>query len=261
MMARAAAGLLVSLLIALAARRAHMLSRSGVLAAAVIGTAAIAAGWRWGALLVAYFVVASLLSRLLGGVNSARVRRIVAKDGPRDAWQVMANGGMFALCALGTLLPHGAASFALAALGALAASSSDTWATEIGTRFGGTPLSLRRLRAAPAGTSGAVSIVGSIGMLGGAAFVAGAARALDLHWALVPIFLGGVAGAVTDTVVGALGQEKRWCNRCNESTERAVHPCGAAPRLRSGMPGVDNDAVNMLASFVGAAVAVAMAGL
>lgn len=261
MIVRLVAGLVVSLLIALAARRTRLLSRTGVFAATLVGAAAIAAGWRWGALLIAYFVAASVLSRVLKGGNTALVRRIVAKGGKRDAWQVMANGGMFALCALGTLLPRGSASFALAALGALAASSSDTWATEIGTRFGGMPVSLRGLATVPAGTSGAVSIVGCIGMLAGAAFIAIGARALDLHWAIVPIFLGGVAGAATDTLVGALWQEQRWCNRCNEATERIVHPCGATTVLRSGMPGVDNDAVNMLASFVGAAVAVAMIGL
>lgn len=261
MLARAVAGLVLSLLIALASRRARLLSRSGTVAATAVGTAAIAAGWRWGALLIGYFVAASLLSRLLKGGNAARVRRIVSKGGPRDAWQVMANGGMFALCALGTLLPVRAAPFALAALGALAASSADTWATEIGTRLGGTPLSLRGLRAVPAGTSGAVSIVGSLGMVAGAAFVAIAARVLDLHWAIVAIFLGGLAGALADTVVGALWQERRWCDRCNEATERSVHPCNHRTVLRGGMPGVDNDAVNMLASFAGAAVAVAVAGL
>ncbi|MGH7635177.1 MAG: DUF92 domain-containing protein, partial [Gemmatimonadaceae bacterium] len=46
----------MAIAIALAAWRAGSLNRSGTLAAIVVGTLAIAAGWSWGALLIIYFV-------------------------------------------------------------------------------------------------------------------------------------------------------------------------------------------------------------
>ena len=52
---RLAAGLLAAAAIALVARRAGSLSTSGAIAATLVGTAAVAAGWHWGALLVVYF--------------------------------------------------------------------------------------------------------------------------------------------------------------------------------------------------------------
>ncbi|OYV65578.1 MAG: hypothetical protein B7Z72_12170, partial [Gemmatimonadetes bacterium 21-71-4] len=57
-------GLAVALLIAGAARRTRALSPSGAVAAALVGTAAVAAGWDWGALLVAFFLTSTLLSRV-----------------------------------------------------------------------------------------------------------------------------------------------------------------------------------------------------
>src|SRR3954464_8873352 len=96
---RAAVGLLAAIAIALAARRAGSLANSGAFAAVLVGTAAVAAGWSWGALLVLYFVSSSALSHAGGAEKERRTSGVVAKGGARDAVQVIANGGVFALCA------------------------------------------------------------------------------------------------------------------------------------------------------------------
>src|SRR3954469_35884 len=145
--------------VALAAHRAGSLSRSGAVAATVIGTAAVSAGWAWGALLIIYFVASSLLSRFRSREKAARTKGMVEKGGQRDATQVMANGGVFALCAVAGALSPAPFSFILAtgALCALSAATADTWATEIGTLFGGTPRSVLTFQNVAAGTSGGVS--------------------------------------------------------------------------------------------------------
>ena len=254
-LARAALGLLVAAAIALAGRRGRTLSTSGAVAATLVGTAAVAAGWGWGALLILYFAASAVLSRLGAAEKDRRTGTIVAKSGARDARQVLANGGPFALCALGTLGgPSPATAFAVAAAGALAASTADTWATEIGTLATGTARSLRGWRAVPAGTSGGITVAGTAAMIAGALFVAGVARLLGLTDALAAVTVAGSAGALVDTVAGATVQDRRWCDACGLATERAVHDCGLATRHVGGITRVDNDVVNLIATVTGALV-------
>jgi uncharacterized protein (TIGR00297 family) len=260
MLARLAAGFVIAAVIALAARRAGSLSTSGALAAIVIGSASIAAGWTWGALLVLFFVASSLLSRAGGATKDRRTGGIIAKAGPRDATQVLANGAVFALCALGAALGTLASTvpLAAAAAGALAAATADTWATEIGTLLGGTPRAVLTWRPVPPGTSGGMSAAGTAAMVAGALCIAFAARALALTDALAAVTAGGCAGALADTLAGATLQECRWCDACALATERHVHDCGAPTRRTGGLAAMDNDAVNLLATIVGATVAAAV---
>jgi uncharacterized protein (TIGR00297 family) len=259
-LARALPGLVAAGAVALAAWRAGSLSGSGAAAAMAVGTAAVSAGWAWGVLLVLYFVLSSALSRAGGAEKERRIGGVVAKGGARDAVQVLANGGVFALCALAVPLAGShVGEVAAAAAGALAAAAADTWATEVGVLFGGAPRALRTLRPVPAGTSGAVSAAGMAAMVCGALSVALAARALGLVDAVIAVTVAGCAGAVADTILGATMQERRWCDRCGLATERPMHDCGAPTRRAGGLARVDNDVVNLAATAVGAVVALLLA--
>ncbi len=256
-LARAAAGLTTAALVALMARRAGALSASGAIAAALVGTAAVIAGWRWGILVIAYFTAASLLTHVGMELKQRRTGPVVAKRGERDALQVLANGGVFSIVVLlATSFPLPGAA---AAGGALAAASADSWATEIGTLSVAPPRSVLNFCAVPAGTSGAVSVPGSCAMLAGAAFIALAARLLDVSHAMIAVTIGGLAGGIADTILGATVQERRWCATCERDTERRVHDCGALTELSGGLRWLDNDAVNLVATLVGAAVAAGVA--
>ena len=253
MLLRAAVGLVVATFIALVATRAHALSRSGAVAAVLVGTASTAAGYGWGALLIVYFVASTALSRFGRARKEARTASVVAKVGARDALQVLANGGIFAAAAL--------LDAPIAALGALAASTADTWATEIGTLIGGTPRSIRTGKAVSAGTSGGITLPGSLAMAAGALFVAIAATGLALPKAIGVVTGAGIAGALADSLLGATLQERRWCATCATSSERRVHDCGTATTLSGGLEWMDNDVVNLAATAVGALVAAALAAL
>lgn len=237
-----AIGLLGAAAIAFAARRAGALSTSGAVAATTVGSMTATAGWRWAALLILYFLTSSALSRLTRIPGD-----IVAKAGPRDARQVVANGGVFAVCAV-----LGETS---AALGALAAATADTWSTEIGMRFGGTPRMLFTRQPVSAGTSGGISRIGSMAAFGGAIFIDLMAGSLRLSPALGAITFGGLIGAFSDSAIGATVQERRHCRGCDRPTERRVHACGMSTVHVGGVRGMDNDLVNLLATVVGAAVA------
>lgn len=238
--------------------RARSLNASGAIAATLVGTATVAAGWDWGALLIAFFATSTLLSRAGRDRKSARTGAIVAKGGDRDAIQVLANGGIFAVCAL-LFAATSAPPWAALGLGALAASTADTWATEVGTLAAHAPRSILTWRPVPAGTSGGITVPGTAAALAGAAALALLAAALG--WparVATAAAIGGVAGALADSLLGATVQSHRRCPVCNAATERDVHPCGTRTVPAGGWPWLDNDAVNALCGVVGAAVAVAV---
>ena len=262
-LSRLLAGLATSAAIALGARRAGALTGSGTLAAIAVGTTCVAAGWAWAALLILYFVVAAGWSRAGAEAKARLTSGVLAKGGERDATQVLANGGIFAVAALMASLssPPLATLLAAAALGALAASSADTLATEVGTLLGGTPRSVIGWRAVPPGTSGGVTTAGTTAMIAGAALVAVAARAMGLTDSPGAVVAGGIAGAAIDSFAGALIQERRWCPACDLATERGIHDCGTATTRAGGLAWLDNDGVNLLATIAGAAVAAALSRL
>jgi uncharacterized protein (TIGR00297 family) len=256
---RAVAGFFLAMAIASGARAAHALSPSGVFAATLIGTLAIAAGFNWGILLIAYFVVTPLLSKWGEDEKERRTGAVVAKGGARDAMQVLANGAVFALAAAAFIVDPSDRWVALGA-GGLAVSASDTFATEIGTLLGASPRSVLTWRAVPAGTSGGVSAAGTVAALLGAAIIGWIVILLGFPRATgVSVAVGGLAGSTLDSLVGATLQARRWCPRCDTVTERTVHVCGAETERRGGIPFLDNDLVNLLSSVIGGLLAVLLA--
>jgi uncharacterized protein (TIGR00297 family) len=253
-LARALIGAVLSVFVALAARSTRMLATSGAIAGAVIGTTSIAAGWSWGVLLLSLFASASALSRLGEREKAERVGQVVEKGGERDAGQVLANGGLFAIAALGSLVVPSPIWYAIGA-GALAASTADTWATEVGTFAGDDPISIISGRRVPPGTSGGITLVGTAAGVGGALFIGAVAALANWPVSFVAVALGGVAGALADSLLGATLQARRWCDPCATATERLVHSCGTPTRHAGGLVGFDNDAVNAACSGVGALIA------
>ncbi len=259
--------ILLTAAIVIAAWRSGSLAGNGAVAALLIGLVALRVQWSWGAFLLAWFVLASLLSRIGRARKAVRTAGVVAKGDRRDARQVLANGGVFALCGAGVYsalaigFPADTTVLTTAAAAALAAAGADTWATEVGTLVGGTPWSVREARRVPVGTSGAITASGTLGALFGGVAIAGIAVAVGMLPAanVIAVAIGGFVGALADTVVGAWWQEQRTCAACGQSTECLVHRCGATTVRVRGVAGLDNDLVNGICTVVGAAVATAIA--
>jgi uncharacterized protein (TIGR00297 family) len=174
---------------------------------------------------------------------------------------VLANGGVATACAVAWGCSH-EPRFALAFAGAYAAATADTWGTEIGTLARRRPRSILTLQPIPTGLSGGVTIPGTLGELAGALWLA-VAGTLGLALAgtsaqLAPLAIGGIAGATTDSLLGATVQELRRCDRCERTCETDPHACGTPTRLVRGVPGFGNDLVNLLATLAGSAVAFAL---
>lgn len=233
----AAAG--VGVLVVIIAGRLGWLTRTGQVAAALVGAAVLAGTGAFGlGLLITFFLTSSALSRY----------RITAKlgadkPGGRSAAQVFSNGGAaaaFSLLALARWVPE--AHYALA--GAIAAATADTWATEIGSSGSWPTWSvIGEGRVAP-GRSGGVSIPGTAAAGLGAALIGLLAGQLygepsgtgGTHPDWVKLMLAaGMAGMLVDSVLGATLED-----RC---------------RL------LDNDQVNAACTLVGAAVALLLVPL
>lgn len=237
-------------LVAAGAWRLGALTTGGAVAAAAVGTAALLAGLSWALLLLFFFVSSTALSRLEQPGDGVRS---MLRDGPRNAKQVLANGAIFAVAALGYIVQDGSLWTAIGA-GAMAAATADTWSTEVGTRCGGTPRHILRLTRLPKGASGGITLVGSAAAVVGAWLTSAVARGLQFDVAATAIVAGGLTGAFADSVLGATVQERRWCDTCGVSTERPVHTCGASTRVSGGWRRFDNDAVNLTSIGIGALV-------
>jgi uncharacterized protein (TIGR00297 family) len=251
---RAIAGGFLAVSATFVARRTLTLSTSGAVASVIVGTLAIAAGWTWGLLLVSFFVTTSALTRLGQRKKAELVSPVVQPGGERNARQVLANGGIYAIAALGSLVFPAPVWYAMGA-GALAASTADTWATEVGTLVGGEPVSIISARKVPPGTSGGVTLLGTMAEVAGALFIAAGATLANWPVPFAAVALGGMTGALADSILGGLVQDRRWCDLCAKSTERLVHSCGTPTRHTGGIAGFDNDAVNAVCSGVGALIA------
>lgn len=242
------------------------LSRSGAVAAAVVGAVTFGlGGWVWGILLVAFFVASSALSFY----NPSRKAEVAAekfdKGSRRDWAQVVANGGwgtILALLAWFNPQPYLFAAF----VGAMATVTADTWATELGTLSTTPPRLVTTGKVATPGTNGAVSVLGTLAALVGGLFIGTIAYLLTLAGgAATPTFpalffpmiagVSGLAGAFFDSFLGATVQRVYYCPSCQTETERKVHRCGTATTPLRGWAWMDNDMVNFISSVIGSLVA------
>jgi uncharacterized protein (TIGR00297 family) len=248
-------GAAVAAIAAFAALRFGALDAGGALAAFFVGTAVYGGLGGPGAIVLFGFFLTSVALSRVGKATKARRLIDIGKTGPRDGAQVLANGGVAALCAL--LAAFVDARYAIAFAGAFAAATGDTWATEIGTLVGSRPRSILTGKPMATGLSGGVTFAGSAAQIAGALFVAALATLLEPK-AFVPVFLGGVAGALFDSVLGASVQSLRWCPQCKRACETEPHVCGANTTPLRGFAWFGNDAVNGFATLTGAAVALAL---
>jgi uncharacterized protein (TIGR00297 family) len=260
-------GVAGAIAIALLAVRLWALSLSGALAAIVLGSVVTGGGGWWaGLLLIAFFASSTLLSR----IGADRTIVSTARGNRRDAVQVLANGGVALLAAVGHAVTQDAM-WLVALAGSLAAANADTWSTEIGRTSPSPPRLITSGRRVPAGTSGAVSARGLAAALGGSALIAFlAATGIAAGWmpdpsgsgtAFLAVAVGGVVGSLVDSLLGATVQARRWCDTCGKATERAIHRCGTRTRPGGGLRWVTNDVVNAACIASGALVAVSLAAI
>jgi uncharacterized protein (TIGR00297 family) len=255
-------GFILASIVAYAAYRAHSLDRSGAVAAIIVGTVIFGiGGWQWAVLLLTFFITSSGLSRAFKR-RKAGLSEKFSKGHQRDAGQVFGNGGVATLfAALHALYPESTLPW-IGFAASLAAVNADTWATELGVLNPTSPRMITDLRKrVEKGTSGGVSLFGTLASLAGSAIIALPAVLFSpittlttVHFALITI--AGLAGSLFDSFLGATVQAMYFCPADQKETEKhPLHTCGTETVHIRGWKWLDNDWVNFACAAFGSLVA------
>src|SRR5574339_824423 len=193
--------LFLATLVAYLSYRAHSLSRSGALAATLVGAVIFGlGGLEWAILLLIFFVTSSGLSRAFKK-RKVGLNEKFSKGHERDAGQVFGNGGLATLfAALHAFYPDSILPWIGFAV-SLAAVNADTWATELGVLNPTQPRMVTNLsKRVEKGTSGGISLFGTLASLLGASVIALPAAWFTQNWTLLPLItFAGLAGSLFDS--------------------------------------------------------------
>lgn len=278
-------GFVISAAIGWAAYKREALSVSGVAGAILTGTVIFGfGGWPWGLLLITFFILGSLLSKYKEATKETLAEKF-AKGSRRDLAQALANGGAGALIAIAYWLT-GNPLLWFAFVGAMATVNADTWATELGVLSKRMPRLITTSKPVDVGTSGGISLQGTLATLAGGAVI-GIAGAIFLYveslirynprillhplsclvypanCTLLPIIaaVAGLAGSLSDSLLGATVQAIYYSTNREKETEKVVDPDGTPNTLLRGWRWLNNDWVNFISSVIGATLAALLAHL
>lgn len=221
--------------VAWAGYRARTVTVPGAVTGALIGaTIYVCRGWEGWLLLLIAFIAASVASRT-GLTRKTLLGIAEERGGRRGPGNAIANTGVAALAAAVALTSNHPALASLAFATALVAGGSDTIASEIGKAWGERTWSITSLTRVPPGTSGAMSLEGTLAGVAGATALGLAAIALGLvpRSALWIVVAASTAGALLESWLGATLE---------------------APGI------LNNDMLNFINTAAAALVAIALAG-
>jgi uncharacterized protein (TIGR00297 family) len=227
---------LVSLPFAIAAVAARIVSPSGAAAGLLVSSLLLAgAGWPAWSQLGVVLIVAAAATR----AGRARKSRDGLLDDPHGrGWRnVAANTGLAACAALGARHPTARDLSTLVIAAVLIAGAGDTVASEVGKGFGRpSAVSLIRTRRVPAGTPGAISLVGTMAGIGAVAAMAICADLLRLIASrdVASVATAAMLAVVADSAIAELLESRGW---------------------------LDNDGVNLLATWTAALAAIGLHAL
>ncbi|GAB4343847.1 MAG: TIGR00297 family protein [Cyanophyceae cyanobacterium] len=197
-------------------------------------------GWRGYAVVVFYFLVGSLVTRV-GFDRKAAAGIAEKRSGARGPENVWGSAAIAALCALGVAAiaavnPESPwrGYLVLGYVASFCTKLSDTCASEIGKAYGRRTFSIISLQPVPAGTEGAVSLEGTFAGL-----------------------VGAIAQGLVALAVGLLSPlGVVWCAIAATVATTAESILGATIQDRYGW--LTNELMNVINTAIGAAVAIAI---
>ncbi len=203
--------------------------------------------WKWTVPIVTFFLLSSILSKIVDRLNSKNLKDLIDKGSQRDYKQVLANGGVpLLICILNFLIQGENIHWYLIYILSVAISTSDTWSTEIGTLFARKVVLITNFQKVEPGISGGISLIGTLGGIAGAFVIILSSMFfihLSINQILILIFFS-VLGNLFDSFLGSTLQVKFQCMSCNKITEKKIH-CGKDTVRLKGISFIDNDFVNL----------------
>jgi uncharacterized protein (TIGR00297 family) len=232
----------------------HKLTLSGSIAAFLLGFIVLGFGHPLFYVLMMSFLFSSLL------INKVILRFIPniknpQKDHEPRRWiNVLANGSLLGVASLLYVWFPSPWVIALGII-SMAASTADTWASEIGSCSLQTPWTLIKRQPIQTGLSGGVTWLGLYASLFGSMFISALSLPIIiqtfgfniLSFGLFVLFtLAGFGGSLVDSILGELFQAK-FENASHEIVEVLHH---STDRLISGVTWMDNHMVNFLSNVI-----------
>jgi len=197
-------------------------------------------------LLGVFFITSSLLSKWKNKYKKS-MEEIIAKGEIRDSIQVLANGGIPLLISIGSLFFPEFTQWEWLYAVSIACANSDTWASEVGTLSRKKPRLFWSFKQVETGTSGGITLLGTIAALFGSFLISLFAFILleQNVEMLFMISIFGLLGNFIDTLLGSTVQAKYLCLICGKSTEKGIHCENTTQKIR-GIYFMNNDVVNLL---------------
>jgi uncharacterized protein (TIGR00297 family) len=250
-------GFILSFIVAGLAYRKKSLTLSGMISAILLGTIVYGYGhWIFYMFMMFFFMSSLVIRKIVTILYPSAHKTLTTHQRKHEArtWvQVLANGGLLGLISFYySIAPSNLVVF-VAAL-SMAASTSDTWASEIGILSNQKPKSLIRRQEMETGLSGGVTQLGLLASLGGSALISLVfgifllfTKGFNPEYLLATLLclIGGFSGSLVDSILGEFFQAKYKTIKSEiievsgSSTDALIH----------GLRWVDNNLVNFLSNL------------
>uniref|UniRef100_A0ACD5VVN6 Uncharacterized protein n=1 Tax=Avena sativa TaxID=4498 RepID=A0ACD5VVN6_AVESA len=272
---RSAVGAALSAVIAARAVRRRSLDVSGGAAGFAVMALHLACGYRYGALLLAFFITSSKVTKI-GEDRKRRVEEDFKEGGQRNWIQVLANSAIATVLVILLAIMTGGQDQCLnskdsklvtgiigSIIGHYCCCNGDTWSSEIGVLSDEQPRLITTLKPVRKGTNGGVTLQGLLaaaagGLTIGLTFVAvglmtaecSSEMALRQLLAIPISAAAGLLGSLIDSLLGATLQFSGYCS----VRKKVVSKRGPTVTKISGMTILDNDAVNAVSVLLTAVI-------
>ena len=221
-------------------KKTKSLTTSGLLHATGLGIGLWTfLGWKGWLYCATYLVLGSLATKVKMGEkeNLGIAEKRGGARGPENVWGSAATGMVCALLTHVIPCNYCGSLLRLGYVASIATKLSDTLGSEIGKAYGKNCYLITSLKRVPRGTEGAVSVEGTVAGIGGSLVLALVAKALGLISTDIQVVYTIIAAFVATTAesfIGAVFQDK--------------------------IPWLTNELVNLINTFIGASVAILLAG-
>jgi uncharacterized protein (TIGR00297 family) len=199
-------GLAITVPITGVAYSVRAVDRWGAVVGVLLATVLYAyAGWP-GLLMLGGLMVLGMGVTRMGHVRKEALGVAEGRGGRRGVGSVVANAGAgVAFAFLAAATPYSEA-FTIAMVAAFATALFDTTATEVGQAFGRRHVLVTTWRAVPEGTTGGVSVVGTMAGFVGATVLVGVGWSMGLiaGAAVLAIIIGAFCGSTLESFLGAM---------------------------------------------------------
>ncbi len=157
-------GILAAVAVAYSSYNMKFLDIGGSMLAFLMGSVLFGlGGWQYTLPIILFFSSSSVLSKV-GKYKKRVVEEVYQKSSQRDFYQVLANGGIPTIIFILIFVSGESYLYSLYLI-SIAAATADTWATELGIFSSKDPFLITNFKSVKPGTSGAISMPGSMASL------------------------------------------------------------------------------------------------